>query len=132
MATPAELLRSWLESLDVEGFSLAIPDDELAEARADVPELALVSDEALRNVLGAAACNGVTRLLAGAELHLDLEGPGPDPMREALEGTFSAIREAHGLLLQPGRSSHVAGLDLLASIIAAYEAHLAPPSPSPM
>lgn len=125
MASPAELLRAWLNEIDWTGFALAISDEELAEARADIPELALVSDEAMRNLLGAAATNGVTRLIQAAHLKLDLDGPGEDPNLTALATTIESVRIAHSLLESDRPEARARAAALLGAILDSWQRHVA-------
>lgn len=112
MASPADLLHGWAEQIDPSAFALAVSDGELSDARSDFPQLAALPDDSLRDLLGAAALNGVSRFLGGATLALDVHGPGPDPSADALEAVMRAIRSTAHLLRATPSSDDEARLQL--------------------
>lgn len=122
-----DLLRGLLASWDVEAFGEALAAELVPRARAEVPELALVSDEALADLLGAAGLHGATSLIGAAEMHLAVEGPGSDAALEGLRNTVETVRGALALIATTGgtpeerEAAVLTGLDHLARIVTSWD-----------
>lgn len=93
-----DLLRELLASWDVEAFGETLAAELVPQAREEIPELALVADGPLRDLLGAAGLHGATALVGAAQMHLAVVGPGADSALEALANTVEGIRLALALL----------------------------------
>lgn len=123
-----DLLRDLLASWDVEAFGETLAAELVPQARREVPELAFVDDETLRDLLGAAGLHGATALVGAAQMHLAVIGPGGDSALEALATTVEGVRIALSLLtpdpalsFEEREASALRGLDHLARIVTSWD-----------
>lgn len=122
-------LYALLGDFDIEAFAERIARGMMGKAREELPELGLLEDQQLLELLGAAVMEGANGLTSAVEMHLRVSGPEDDPALVALATTIEGIRTALAQLTTPGElptevreAATLQGLERLARIVTSWDA----------